>query len=533
MKRFFLILLAIAAISNTVKGAERVYVSTDRNAYLAGERVWCSLFCLDEYGDLSTDSAVAYLELISENGSALQTKIGLLQGRGCGEFILPANLQEGNYLLTAYTATQSADSAIHGSRPISIYNTFVQNRLPSVTISDSVPTAIPEDSSLGITLYTPAFVARDGEFTLNILADCADISVSVYHEDPLSQLPQSRIEDFFRVFPISGEEDFSPAETSGETIHAVSTGADSGMAAVLSCAGGVENTYISSTREDGHVIFQTGNIYGDREMVCEIPEGGDNVRLEILSPFRHPKPGTIPSMSIGKDMFASLARRKASMSQQVKSDTLVRFLPKREDLFASGVSWEVFNLDDYNRFPTVSEVITEILPGLKLRRFKGKPVFEIMVANQGDSRRVQKDHVLAMMDGVVISSIDLILSFDAMLLSEVHICRQPVIFGNMLYNGVVNFVTKNNYVTALHFAPRVKVMDFSGVRYPVAYLGAKPKESAQDMRELLYWNPAMTVVERSSVRLNAPSYEGVFHVVAEGIGKDGKPVRAVTSFEVR
>ena len=67
-----LLTLALLAFAGTVAAqtpVERLYVSTDRNVYLAGDAVWCSLTDLDENGLFSNASAVSYLELISEDGT--------------------------------------------------------------------------------------------------------------------------------------------------------------------------------------------------------------------------------------------------------------------------------------------------------------------------------------------------------------------------------------------------------------------------------------------------------------------------------
>ena len=55
MKKIVLFLLALAAGTALMAGVpvERIYVSTDRNVYLAGDAVWCSLTCLDENGRFS------------------------------------------------------------------------------------------------------------------------------------------------------------------------------------------------------------------------------------------------------------------------------------------------------------------------------------------------------------------------------------------------------------------------------------------------------------------------------------------------
>ena len=93
-------------------------------------------------------------------------------------------------------------------------------------------------------------------------------------------------------------------------------------------------------------------------------------------------------------------------------------------------------------------------------------------------------------------------------------------------------MTKKNYVTALQFPENVRVLDFKGVSYPVAYPGQAP--SGNDSRQLLYWHPAMKIRAggQEQIRLRTPSYPGIFRVVAEGWTADGKPVRTEYSFRV-
>ncbi|MBQ1748180.1 MAG: hypothetical protein II041_05770, partial [Bacteroidales bacterium] len=68
MKAFYTVILAatfsisLLAENNPV---ERVFISTDREVYVAGDVVLCSLFCLDLQGNPSNACAVSYLELVS------------------------------------------------------------------------------------------------------------------------------------------------------------------------------------------------------------------------------------------------------------------------------------------------------------------------------------------------------------------------------------------------------------------------------------------------------------------------------------
>src|SRR5574344_1583855 len=76
---------------------ERLYLSTDKECYIAGEPMWISAFCYDAVsGKPSPVSAVAYIELQNLSGSVVQAKIALTDGRGSGLIDLPVSLPTGN-----------------------------------------------------------------------------------------------------------------------------------------------------------------------------------------------------------------------------------------------------------------------------------------------------------------------------------------------------------------------------------------------------------------------------------------------------
>lgn len=530
MRRLFLIIIC-ALVGSGMLAAERVFVSTDQGAYLAGGRVWCSLFCVDGEGRLSDASSVAYLELLSPEGTVATAKMSLMGGRGCGEFVLPANLPTGNYRLVAYTMAQGDSGLLDGSKVLSIYNTFSVARNSGVIVGEMPSTVLPEEKSEGIEILTKRSVKEGSTFSIILKGISADVSLSVFHLDNLAQSPSPGIESFMDRFPIQ-ESGSEPVEYEGEVIVAQAGSEAEGLSAVLSSAGSVADTYISTVRNDGSIVFNTGNIYGNRELVCEIPEAPDGMRMTLTDRFKHPSPGVIPPLKLHQSQNSALLRRKASLPVQVAVDTLSQFLPRREDVAFSGSDWDYYNLDDYTRFPTVSETIAEILTGVRVRKYNKIPQLEVVIFDKTESRRNWRDHVLTMMDGVVVTDLNLILDFDSMLLSSVEVCRRPIVFGDKLYNGVVNFVSSNNYVTRLNFANGVAVLDFEGVKYPVAYTGAKPV-SGPDNRGLLYWHPSVKVDKEAVVTITAPAYSGTFMIVAQGLSGVSKPVYATVSVEVK
>ncbi len=539
LSALILLLMSVAAAS----GKERIYLVTDRGTYLSGETVWCSLFCVDEKGRISNFSSVAYLELISGQGTAAEAKTGLFLGRGAGSFRLPENLPTGNYALTAYTL--DGEPSPEGTRILSVFNPNSKARVEGGVRMDPdwKPAAAADIAHPLLQVTLPRHPAKGTEASLTLFCETdADLSVSVYHDDGLDAGDGRSLEAFLNGKAAPGGE---PSEYEGEIIYATVEGLKNGaetvegqVTAYLSSAGAPSQVYVGRNTADGQIQFFTSNIYGNRELVCEVVSLDKNQsgHINLKSPFRHPDPGEIPALSLSQAQRQALVARKAALREEAETplDTLVRFLPKREDLLLDDIRSLRYHLDDYTRFSTIREICVEIIPQLQFTRRDGLSRIRMILPDPTESRRYMQDNILVMMDGVVITDHGMLEDFDAMLIDDVDLYMQPILLGGLPFNGAVNFITRNNYVTALHFPDNVRVIDYQGLSYPVAYPGGAPS-AGQDLRQLLYFHPGVQVKGRSAERLtlHLPAYGGRFRVVAEGWTPEGTPIRAAYSFTVQ
>ena len=533
---------------------ERIYVSTDREVYVAGDAVWCSLTCLDGNGRFSNESAVSYLELVSEAGTACTAKIGLLEGRGAGSFRIPVTAPTGTYRLVAYTAVNAGEEGtpwMAGSRLLTVFNTTSAARVPDgVEILDESayeslpqPEAAPQ-GALQLSARTRLPKGAPAALVLSNGGSRASVSLSVRHEDDLRPAAQENSpESFLKALPadVRLRPGANPVtEYDGEIVTARLLGARAESdytEATLSTAGDPASLYIGRADGTDIIRYHTSNIYGNREIVSEVSHlDRKEGYIDFESPFIHPEAGTLPKLLLSPVQRQDLVSRKAALraEKNLRIDTLTTFMTRRKDLLLESVDHRRYHLDDYNRFPSVREVLVEIIPELSLRRVKDVWQMQLVVSDAVQSRFDRTGSILVMMDGVVLSDLDLLLGFDAMLLEDVDIYLQSFVCGKVAYHGLVNFITKKNYVTALHFPANVRVVDFQGVAYPVAYNGAVPEGEGQDLRQLLYWHPVLNLDAGSDYRIeiHTPGYAGRFKAVAEGFTEDGKPVYQEFAFEV-
>ena len=558
MKKILSIVLAFSAgiLAGAAVPVERIYVSTDRDVYIAGDAVWCSLTSLNGNGRFSNESAVSYLELVSENGTVCTAKIGLLEGRGAGSFRIPVTTPTGTYRLVAYTAVNADEEGspwMAGSRLLTIFNTTSSVRVPNGVeiLDESAYAALPPpvtapEGQLQLSARTRLPKGTASALVLSNAGPKASVSLSVRHEDDL--LPAARENtpaSFLKALPKSVriKAGANPVtEFDGEIVTARLRGTlaedkDGFAEATLSTAGDPSCVYIGRTEGTDRIQYYTSNIYGDREIVCEVSRlDKEEGYIEFESPFFHPKAGPLPKLQMSPFQRQDLVSRKAAVRAEkaLRIDTLSHYMPRRKDLLLESIERRRYHLDDYTRFPSVREVIVEIIPELSLHRTRDGWVMQLLVSDAVQSRFERTEYILVMMDGVILSDLDLLVGFDAMLLEDVDIYTQSFVAGKVPFHGIVNFITKKNYVTALHFPANVRVVDFQGVSYPVAYNGAVPEGEGQDLRQLLYWHPILDLDAGADYRLefNTPDYSGRFKAVAEGFTEDGTPVYQEFVFEV-
>ena len=554
MKKIFSILLTICLGANAFadKVSERVYVSTDKDVYLAGDLVWCSVFCTETgSGKLSSASAVAYLEISSTDGVLVTGKIALVGGRGSGAIQIPFTAPTGNYSLLGYTASEKGrDDLASDARLISIYNTFsaekVKEGVEIVTGSvESSPSGAVDTGD--ILLEIPVYADHSSSFKVDItngMATGMTLSIAAVNEDGLHVPAQSSVVSFMSA-PTEGFIG-EVSDLEGETFHGRLFGSDSdavlrdySLLAVVAFPGLAEDVYAGKIAPDGTVSFRTSNVYGTRDMVCEIIGQDDSreCRLVVESPFLNVAVPDIPTMKLSKSQEGALLLRHKSVRSSAKpqADTLFEYLPRRSSLFLQDKLCKVYHLDDYDRFPTIRETVLEITPDVRLRKGLGdKTQMQVLMEGAVKDDLVFSNNVLTMIDGVPVKDIDRLLDFDPMLLSDILVYSCSCSLGGVIFNGIVDFVTKKGDISSFKFDRNVVIVDWQGECYPVALTCQDMSAGKDDFRHTLYWHPQIELKagERKQIEVRTPAYSGSFRIVAEGLSTDGKPVRKEVVLDV-
>ena len=511
-KILFCAFLMLAAGFSAAAGlVERTYVCTDRHSYVAGEDVFCSVFCFDGgSGSLSDFSSVAYVELISPEGSAVRVKMALQDGRGAGRLRLPSTLPTGNYRLIAYTALNRNEEDMdyfRGSRVISVYNTLSASRQGSVVPDGDSATAAVEgkDRPYGVAAPVGLVMEQRGDslFLRNSGTECLDFCLSLSISDALPDPEGPGLADFLEArsgdrTTLRTDAKLSIPEYEGEIVSIRVPAMYSGVTAVLSGPGLRNDIYSSTVDSTGLVSFYTGNIYGDRDLVFELNsrDVNDDFSLEVLSPFASPELDRdgVPELHLNGSVAEDLKRRSVAMqiSRHFGIDEYMDSLQLRPDLLFNGGAMTVYEMDDYTRFPTMRETIVEYVREVHIRRQDGEPVLKIVPGKSFESySSMLGGNALVLVDGVPVSEHGRVLDLNPALLRRICIYPYDVSTGSCIYSGVVNFISFRGDMAGLQFPGRVRILDFHGVTFPVTVGAAEEDSLSPDYRYTRMWQPLL------------------------------------------
>ena len=596
---FFLLLPLCAGAQTTV--VEKTYISTDREIYVSGDKIWCSAFCVDAANGLrpSSLSAIAYVEIVSEDGTLESGKIALSEGRGAGTIEIPATAPTGNYRIVAYAAytknTPGFNPQEHISKTISIFNTSTKERVKNGVkiLSDSEYDALrtPAGTPASTHASTPAgthttgthssstynagaqpaagalsiVCHRSAEGYLEVVltnnsAAPADLSLSLSNRDGIIPPDNTSIGAFMGAAASAAQAaagaasatarasagaESAPAaavstaaelpEYEGEIIRGRIAGATTdeieglkGRSAFISVPTEKSDLYSSVVDNDGMIKFVTNNIYGTKEMVCEI-EDNDLARchIELISPFVSPKLKGIPALQMAPSIKEDLQRRGLSVQlcRSFSADTLASLMPIRENPLIPSYDAIEYKLDDYKRFPVMRELFIEFINEIKVRRVDGKEQLKVKTHLEERVSLFDKNNSLIMVDGIPVFDHSQVIEYDPLLVESVVVYPYKYYTGWRSFCGMANFVTYKKNLPGIKFNDGVRVVQFKGCSHPMAFTCQEIGDNFPDYRELLYWHPQIKLPagESSAIKVKIPANVKEIRICAEGMMENGTP----------
>lgn len=536
---------------------ERIYMQTDKDTYLSGELVWLKLLISTPDGKPLDFSKVGYVELLGDNVSQVQLKVELSHGTGSGSLVIPTTFPTGYYRLTAYTRYMRNESPIPlFEKIIGVINPFVQEEKKSQPADTNTLDMPPQAVYAKRTFNTISINNQSSYHTRSLV----DINLSQLPENIHSLSISVATKDFASVFP-SGNitqwqqqemqkqprpiSDKYLAEYEGHIVFGKLIDESTGNPApydelimpYVSFPGENIRLFPGKMEKDGHIQFFTKRVNDSKEIVSSISgKTANKYRVDIESPFilDYPKK-QLPPLELGGYREKLLQRSLAvQVLYSYMNDSLNRF-ELTENLFKYTPD-RLYIMDEYTKFATMQEVITEFVSFVRFRTLYGQRYLSTFREDIGYS----SGNTLVLLDGIPIFNHEIIFKYNPLNIERIETYFDRYVYGGKWYEGIIHFITRNkNYPdlkpdTPTRFFSYESIQNHRIFYSPVYDTDAERNSRLPDFRHTLYWNPEVKTENKTSVSL--PFYtsdmKGEYQIVVEGLTEDGKPVFATSTFKV-
>lgn len=534
--------------------------------------------------ETTTATKFADVELIGEDSKSVFTqKLTLKNGIAQGNLSIPSNIKAGNYKLIVNT-----NSMVNNTTPtqvvLPVINPYEKNEsavkgttkdLPSIEKVDSTekesPTlekekpinsnnqaaaSIVEKSKFTL-LFEKRIAKKREQFVLKINTATQQIqkgnySLSVRKIDQLDTKKQLTAAEFKSKW-IKEVGDYDSAqkeiiipELRGEIITGSIT-SKNGSSSIqnkniaLSIPGKFYTFKTTNTDASGKFIFNLDKTNEGSDLIVQIMDEDRQdytVQLDKTNGINYSLLHNKTNFEVSPEMKNSILKR--SVASQVenayyykKTDSIIATNTK--DDFFKGAGKE-YILDDYDRFPSLQETITEVLFEVY---YKQKEDDFIIGVRDFNANFETPGSALVLVDGLLIQDNKGLFKYSTKKIYKVSIISGGYYYGSKLFNGVISFTTfKQDYASNQSgtYILNTKILRPAVKKeyYSPNYEDKYKDKRIPDYRYQLLWLPQLTLASNENpISFYTSDVTGTFEITLEGFTDQGIPVSLKDTFEVQ
>ena len=552
---------------------EKMFVHHNTSLLFTGEYLYYKLYCINSSSNnLSNTSKIAYIELISEHGATVfKHKIKLEKGLGQGDFFVPTSVPSGNYKLLAYTHWMRNGKANHFFHSdISIINPYrgdqsailsEGSKIEGVSNNEAQSNENAEKlSSANKKVINPEiFISPNSKLyhsrskvslllkALNGINSFGNYSISVRKIDTISTPLMPTSISYELIFSskrskpkVINDEIFMPEfkgeMITGKIINKATNLPEINKNIVLSIINNESALDITKTNEDAVFYFHLNYNYNGNDAILQVLDDNPEKYKIMLNEHQsvNPKNLNYNQFKITSKMKNLILERSIYNQIQngffsIKPDTIKTIEPRAPFY---GNHQDVYNLDDYIRFPTVDETVVEVIDHAWTKKDKdGKRVL-VVRGREFDPYYESELLPLLIVDGVFIQNHEDIIEYNAKNVKSISVLRDEYYYGSNIYKGIINIETikgeyyntlNENYISNIElFKPRQKKNYFNQ-----SYNKATEIESygIPDFRQQLLWIPQLKLNNKGkTIEFFTSDNKGDYEISLEGFTSRGKPV---------
>lgn len=529
---------------------EKVHISTNSNTLLTGEKLYYTVTCLNKTGSsFSALSKIAYIELISSDKEMIyKTRLILNDSKSNGEYFIPASLKTGNYKLIAYTNWMlNAIPLEVDIVDLSIINPYQIPDYKKVQIQSNDQFFNQNTGSLNALYgFEKKKYGKREKLVFKTNASAAidkngSYSLKVQRKDSLNPSSGTKLtttQSISKKANITIIPEFRGEMLKGKIKAGKNAGADlKNVNIALSVVGNHSFLKIVKTDHEGKFCFTIESPIEKGKLHIQILDKEINeytIEMEDYSAVLDYANLTFAPVSLSPSMKKTLENRAVASQIEnayiaLKKDSLIEDKTIKNEQLKFDLT---YNLDDYTRFKTLKETLTEIVDRAYYKSVGKK--YEIHITDNIEEYELSYP-ALVLIDGYYIQDVTELFNYNVDNVKSVGLIKGGYYLGTKIFNGVIFIKTKNNdyestnkevYVIEPTLLRPVQKKEIFNIDYT-----AKDYSRIPDYRYQLLWKPNLNPEEKE-ISFYTSDISGTFEVVLEGIDSKGNPVLLSDSFEV-
>jgi len=555
----FILMIFVFQVSGQKKDnilRERIYLQTDKQTYLSGEFIWLKIITTTETGLPVSFSKIAYVELLDGNTTYMQIKMDVEHGTGNGCMVVPANIPTGYYRIIAYTRyMRNEDESVLFEKNISILNpldisTAEKSTSPFQKTASGQPVG---NNTLALSTNRSIYSKRENVLVNmeNLPEDIYTLSVAVTGKDMVpSQEPYNLGQQKKHLsgsksttIPFSGKylQEYEGHIVTGKLIDIITEKPkfDTNIVPIISYIGNQIYLFPGKVDQNGDILFLTNCISGAKELISTLISYTDKqYRVDIESPFITKfKEKKFPVLR------TEIMDQNALLERSIGIQVLYNFMTDSINQLSSPKSFftwkpdQTYLMEEYTRFASMQEVITEFVTFARFRNINKKRMLSVYNTLTGYASGA----TLVLVDGIPLFDHDILYNYDPELIKKIEVYQDSYLFGEQIIDGIVSFTTHNNNYPNLKLEGSTQFFDYEGTlakrKFYSPVYNTEPERQSRlpDFRHTLFWEPDLKIEDETSkiISFYTSDLPGEYTITVEGLTRQGEVIYASSSFVVR
>jgi hypothetical protein len=512
---------------------ESMKLFTDRTMYIAGEVIQFSAFHLIE-----KDSGVRilYTEMITPEGNKIAGgKYLINHGLAAGCLQIPEGLLTGIYYIRAYTRTmRNTGPSAYSFIPVKVINPLRNDILAN---GSGISPAIVLDTASGILFtFSGAKERYKSRETVDIAVRGAKKEAANVNGMCITVVPAGSIDNSGfsgslpeAEYPGNSEQYFIEKQgisLSGKLMDRDLKTPIPERVVTLSIMGDKDFSGYKTDR-NGRFFFTLPDYTGSRDIFLSLIGYSASGAVLFIDndfcsvPVKLPNPEFILSPAEKETALNMAANARITSIYQgdlfVQRDTVTANSKPFYD-----VSTTSLLMDKFIQLPTLQEYFDELPLDVKIRERKDGKYFKFFSSEAG----MMVNDPLVLVDWVVITDINNILSLSPQKIARIEIVNKPYVKGNLTYGGIISILSREG--------------DFAGIDLPGSGLFVKydflaptcqcrnkgpVTPNIPDSRNTVLWNPDFqmkTDAGKNKIIFDTPDTPGRYIILIRGVFPDGR-----------